>query len=257
MGVLGSPRVPWFLAIYIRVQIPSHPQEFQHWYHRPRMMTMTGPSEPGSTPQEQMSQPSLPEIVNFSTTPLDGRKKLVRHILASFDEKELPSEYRPEIYASIDEQQAKRPAYEWTIGDDLPGTLMRHACHSVRGWNLLVSLESDEVRGRKFGQKIRRRFEQKIREHHDGAMGPPGTDLALSHLNEDLRKLATIILQGFEGQTQGLHELPYALEEVCKRNTASPREHQSLYQALILHGQQGEESIFAGFEKILSGPPKL
>src|ERR1700742_3677702 len=73
------------------------------------MSMLTGPSSDGPRP------PNL----EFAGTTLDQRKDDARDVVSSFNPTVLPSEFRPDVYRRITEEQSQRPSSEWTIVADL------------------------------------------------------------------------------------------------------------------------------------------
>lgn len=178
-----------------------------------------------ATPIEQFSQLSLPDDMRFAASTLEQRKKRVRAILASFDRDEVPSRYKADIYASIDEEQSGRSPSEWVIGDDLLGSLMQKGCHDPAVWVALNELEPAEVRTRKFGQKINRLFKAGF-ERYDTTV-PWEEEKAqrrsmVAEISQTMRTLSRAAHDDLEDVSEGLNDLAQALisalQEVCIRN---------------------------------------
>ena len=176
-------------------------------------------------PIEQFSQLSLPDDMRFAASSLEQRKKRVRAVLASFDRDEIPSRYKADIYASIDEEQSKRSPAEWVIGDDLLGSLMRKGCHDPAVWVALNELEPAEVRTRKFGQKINRLFKAEFQRYDNTVPWEEGKAqrrIMVLDISQTMRTLSGAAHHDLEDVSEGLNDLAQALisalQEVCVRN---------------------------------------
>lgn len=217
-----------------------------------------------AAPTEQFSQLSLPDDMRFAASSLEQRKRRIRGILASFDRDEIPSHYKPDIFASIDEEQSRRPSSEWVIGDDLEGSLMQKGCHDPAAWVVLNELEPADVRMRKFGQKINRLFRAEI-EKYDNTVPREAEKTErralVEEISQTMRTLSRAAHDDLEDVSEGLNDLAQALisalQEVCARNMDSVRKHGttrtrrssggeleiSLYHHLI-HSPQPDEPVF-------------
>ncbi|KAJ9606429.1 hypothetical protein H2200_009390 [Cladophialophora chaetospira] len=124
-----------------------------------------------STPTLQFSSLRLPdenpaqsgsEEMRFNNKTLEERKIIVRDIISSFDVDKLPSEFKPETYSRITENQRQRPDAERTLDDDFEATCMQWACHDPATWAVLINMQGSGKRAFLFEQKVRRRFDEQF-----------------------------------------------------------------------------------------------
>ena len=137
-----------------------------------------------STPTEPFSNLSLrdPQLIihsplsQHSRTPspmappetVRGRALIMQDILSSFHEKELPSETRPAILnnvvANMGGSVENRPSRgEWTIQNDIIGTILQRAAYSTTEWRTYSKLQSVDSCSVIFYQKIDSRFNELFR----------------------------------------------------------------------------------------------
>lgn len=166
----------------------------------------------------------------FSTLTLDQRKWHIKDILTTFVRVELGAEFRPEIDSIITEEQQHRPSSEWTIQEDLFGTLFVWGCHDQEGWDFLNRLQSSVERVRHFAEKLQRRFGEIFElydavrfnpavERHSGYERERGVELA--QVVASLENLIKIALEDFhlrrEGEEEIVSSLLTALGWACER----------------------------------------
>ncbi|KIV94479.1 hypothetical protein PV10_02244 [Exophiala mesophila] len=166
----------------------------------------------------------------FSTLTLDQRKWHIKDILTTFVRRELGAEFRPDIDRIITEEQQHRPSSEWTIQEDLFGTLFVWGCHDQDGWNFLNRLQSSVERVRHFGEKLQRRFGE-IFENYDAAQFGSVVERhpvyererrpGLEPVVESLQHLVKIAVEDFhlrsEGEEEVVSSLLTALGWACER----------------------------------------
>ncbi|EXJ53591.1 uncharacterized protein A1O5_13158 [Cladophialophora psammophila CBS 110553] len=183
-----------------------------------------------SIPTEQFShlafvdedpENQLPEEMRFDETTLEERKILVRDIISSFDTSVLPTEFKPDVYERITEEQSRRATTEWTIRDDLHATLMQWGSHDEIAWTLLRRIAPRD-RALGFGQKLRRRFNEQF-DRYDGkvnnARRMTGTELRteIAEIRSQLQRLAGAATAEASRYNITMVLLE-ALEKVCDRD---------------------------------------
>ncbi|EXJ79050.1 hypothetical protein A1O3_08551 [Capronia epimyces CBS 606.96] len=195
--------------------------------------------------------------MRFQSTTLEQRKHHVRDIISSFDRTTLPLEFRGDIFARIDEEQAGRASSEWTRQGDLTGTAMQWGSHDPASWETLNRWQPASPRARLFAEKLRRLFEDQFQKYEDlgsipGQRTAAGTRASLGQICDRFHKLAeaTIIDLKFrtEGHAHTADVLLDVLARVCRNHDevaevrrsprtptagASEAAETSLYHALI------------------------
>jgi len=152
-----------------------------------------------STPTEQFANLSLPSssLMEFDSTPIDERKIQVRDILSSFHRDTFPTEFRTDIFARINDEQGRRENYEWTIPEDLEGTLMQWGVHDEHCWSFLGKCQTPRNRATLFNEKLRRRFERAF-ESYEGIAnldqpGPPAPTTTSAQIRTQVRHISDTI----------------------------------------------------------------
>lgn len=100
-----------------------------------------------------------------ATLSVEEKKARLRKILASFERYTLPSEFMPEVYATIDEAQGERPSTEWTIPGNFMGSLLVKGTHDNYSWMAFQDIHSNARLCRLFAEKLRRRFRLALRQY--------------------------------------------------------------------------------------------
>jgi hypothetical protein len=211
---------------------------------------------------EEFSRLSLAEEeeMTFSSTPLRERKITVVDILSSIERDILPSEYRPEVVAEIDEKQAQRDASERTVLQDLAKTVLLWGCHDEIAWQAINQFVPADTRALLFTQKLNRRFREQFERYDDLSISPLGQNPSLQRRAEDIhsrveaiavemrhlaRAAATDLRQRRRGKVETLRVLLRALKGVCeKRQDICSVLRSSLYHHLI-HGTAPNGPFFA------------
>ena len=184
-----------------------------------------------SLPDENPDEGLLEDMPSFEGTSLEERKVIVRDIIASFDDRQLPSElFNSEYLDAITQAHADRPDWR-TIHDSLGATLMQWCCHDKAGWVFINRLHSSTTRALLFSEKVERRLQEQI-DNYDtlASKGPVETasqvnaavvsicqqlDLIVREVGEDIRAR-------IGGQYNAARILLHTLELVCKRNVDLP-----------------------------------
>ncbi len=105
--------------------------------------------------------------MTFSSTPLRERTIQIVDILSSIERDILPSEYRPEVVAEIDEKQAQRDASERTVLQDLPKTVLLWGCYDELTWQAVNQFVTANTRAVLFTQKLNRRFREQFARYDE------------------------------------------------------------------------------------------
>ena len=178
------------------------------------------------TPIEQFSSLSLrsPMIPQANVPPFNDRKRDVQDILSSFSKDTLPSEYRSEVFISINESQDPS---DLTIAGDLQGSLMQWGTHDEDAYHFLSRIQPESTRSILFHQKVARRLEAAFDSYSDIDRGSPASEIRdqVIHISNDLRTIvdASTYRQKVEGSAHGVDEKRVnlfidTLRIVCERN---------------------------------------
>lgn len=178
------------------------------------------------TPIEQFSNLSLrsPMIPQANVPPFDDRKSDVQDILSSFSKDTLPSEYKPEVFISINESQGPS---DLTITGDLQGSLMQWGTHDEEGYDFLSRIQPEQTRSILFHQKVARRLEAAFDSYSEIDRGLPASEIRdqVIQISNDLRTVAKASThrQKVEGSVHGVDEKRVnlfinTLKTVCERN---------------------------------------
>ncbi len=148
------------------------------------------------------------------------RKTDVQDILSSFSRDILPSEFKPELFRNIDEDQRLRPPIEWTIPEDLEGSLMQWGIHDNDCYNFLRRTQPPSVRSVLFHQKIARRLKAEMEIYRDIDWKRSPSDL-WQEVQEASVRLRTIVEQAWsrqlqEGRVSSATPFIDLLREVCQ-----------------------------------------
>ncbi len=149
----------------------------------------------------------------------NDRKRDVRDILSSFSVETLPSEYKPELFTSINESQGPS---ELTISGDLQGSLMQWGTHDEEGYRFLSRIQPERTRSILFHQKVARRLEAAF-ESYDGIdRGLPASEIRdqVMEISKDLRTIveSSTHRQKVEGTAYRVSLFTDTLRNVCDRN---------------------------------------
>ncbi|KAL2421181.1 hypothetical protein ABEF95_005182 [Exophiala dermatitidis] len=175
-----------------------------------------------STPTEQFSKLNLPEDMRFQATTLEQRKHHVRDIISSFDRTTLPTEFRNDVFARIDEEQAGRAQSEWTRQGDLTGTAMQWGSHDPVSWETLNRWQPPNPRARLFAEKLRRLFDHLFEEYEVlGTTHGRDTRAATTHtpaqICQRFHRLAAATVTDLKFRTEGHAHTADVLVDVLAR----------------------------------------
>lgn len=175
-----------------------------------------------STPTEQFSKLNLPEDMRFQSTTLEQRKHHVRDVISSFDRTTLPSEFRNDVFARIDEEQAGRAQSEWTRQGDLTGTAMQWGSHDPGSWEALNRWQPPNPRARLFAEKLRRLFDDQFKKYEDlgnihGHNTAAEFRTGLAQICQRFTKLADATITDLKFRTEGHAHTADVLVDVLAR----------------------------------------
>lgn len=240
------------------------------------------------------SNPPLTPISPYSISMAPGetvreRALIMQDILSSFDAEALPCEICPTIFNNIvynsDSAPGMRPdSSEWTIQNDLQGTLLLRAAYDENFFKAIFNLQLPTNRAVHFREKIEKRFETCIAQYDRLIESPPSNTSefksAMMAIAQSFRHLSSILYKdgelqrrqtmdqtadaetvtGIESKTAQI--LLTILERICERdqaislagrNTRSTSTNDSnltLFRQLIgAAGPKGELFLLASLER--------
>lgn len=140
---------------------------------------MSPPSPSPPSPLNQFESLTIDPEMSLTSAQIRSRAVNIRDILSSFDRDVLPSEFKPQIFDELDRpSQARPPVSQWTIQEDLSGTLLQWGVYNEETWEVLIQLQSPSTLARCFYEKLRRRFDHLFDEYDQLAEEPVGTTRA-------------------------------------------------------------------------------
>ncbi|EXJ96396.1 hypothetical protein A1O1_01522 [Capronia coronata CBS 617.96] len=163
--------------------------------------------------------------MRFQSTTLEQRKHHVRDIISSFDRMTLPLEFRADVFARIDEEQAGRSQSEWTRQGDLTGTAMQWGSHDPASWETLNRWQPPSPRAKLFAEKLRRLFDDQFKKYDDlgsvqAQITTAGSRTSFDQICDRFHKLtqATVVDLRFrtEGHAHTADVLLDVLARVCR-----------------------------------------
>ncbi|KAJ8606481.1 hypothetical protein MRB53_040940 [Persea americana] len=166
----------------------------------PPESTMSTPTEPFSN--LSLSDPRLPPTPlspyasQYSpmapASTVRERALVMQDILSSFDAQALPSEMRPSIFDNIvqnmDAPLANRPTSgEWTIQNDLQGTILQRASYDGRFWDVLCDLQPADTCAVIFREKIKARLQQCLTAYDEFVASSP---ISVTLVGQTIKEIA-------------------------------------------------------------------
>lgn len=215
------------------------------------------------------------------------RALVMQDILSSFDAEALPSETCPTILNNVVQNMGSslenRPqSNEWTIQNDLLGTLLQRAAYNTTFWEAVSDLQKAEPRAVIFGEKIKKRLKGCIAEYDKLAASPPPNATAITDavtaIANKLWENSSILTKdrerrqyeevGSGPESATALTLLETLDQVCHRNQpiTPPGHHTrrssttndsipSLFKLLIgTDGPKGEPFLLKALEQFAAGP---
>jgi hypothetical protein len=203
-----------------------------------------------SSPLEQFSNLSLGSPMATSVdADFEKRKFIIQDILSSFQRNVLPSEYRIDIFSVIHREQQAR-ASEWTLPEDLEGSLAQRAAHDEQCFEVLQSLQPERDRSRLFHEKVARRLQdefdkyQILEEERTGEIRQQVLDISNSIW--EIVEAARERQETFDTPVSA-GPIIKALLDVCESNVdlagGTNRTRASLFHLLIRDPQEGRETF--------------
>ena len=154
------------------------------------------------------------EIPSFNT-----RKTNVQDILSSFSVDTLPSEYKPELFRSINESQGQS---ELTISADLEGSLMQWATHDEEAYRLLNRIQPERTRSILFHQKVARRLDAEFESYSEIDRGSSAMSIReeVREISNNLRTIveASTERQKMENRAFRLNSFIEVLRKICENS---------------------------------------